>query len=85
MNPRTLTLVLPVILVLNGCVPDSVNQADRAQIAGQMARINELQNHLSAVTSTTTLLEVVCVTNGLLLAVCLVLLWARSRKKGGPH
>ena len=78
-------LLFPLLLLVAGCVPEEVHQADRAQIAEHLAHINELQGQLSAVTATTRLLEVACVVNGMLVALCIAVMWKRSRKKGGPN
>ena len=70
-----------------GCVPDEIHQqqmaADQAQIRELLAYAGELQTQIAAILATQRMLEIVCALNGVLLAVCLGVLWVRARRKGG--
>ena len=81
-------LWIPLLVLTGACVPDEVHQqqmaADQARISELLARVAELQNQTASVMATQRTLEVVCWVNGLLLAVCLLVLSVRARRKGGP-
>jgi outer membrane murein-binding lipoprotein Lpp len=74
----TLT-ALPILLA--GCVPAEVHRQDQARISELLARIAELQNEVASVLATQRMLEIAVVVNGVLLAVCLAVLWLRTRRR----
>ena len=73
--------LITVVVFLTGCVPDEVHRQDQARISELLSRISELQNEVAAVLATQRLLEVAVVVNGVLLAVCLAVLWLRTRRR----
>ena len=48
-----------------------------------LVKVAELQNQIAAILGTQRILEGVCVLNGVLAAVCLSLLWLRTRRRRG--
>ncbi len=81
---KILKLIFVVPVVLAGCVPETVYEADQIRISELMAQAQELQNALNTITATQRVLEIVCIVNGLLLALCVAMLWKR-RKIGGQN
>ncbi len=79
---RRLIVALPLLLA--GCVPDEVHEADQQRIAELLAHVAELQNQVASLLASQRVLEIVCVVNGLLVAICITTVWLRARKKGGP-
>ena len=76
--------MFPLLLLLAGCVPDEIHRQDQVRIFEHMSRIAELQNQVSAVMGIQRILEGACIVSGLLLAVCVAVLWLRAKKKGTP-
>ncbi len=74
-------MLITLSLFLAGCVPDEVHRQDQARISELLARIAELQNEVAAVLATQRILEIAVVVNGVLVAVCLAVLWLRTRRR----
>jgi hypothetical protein len=77
---------IALLFLTSGCVPNDVHQqqvaADQARISELLAYAGELQNQMASILATQRVLEIVCIVNALLLAVCLGVLWLRGRRKG---
>ena len=78
-------LIVISLLLLAGCVPEEVHQerieTDQARIQELQVQTAELQNALSSTSATVRSLELAVMVNGLLLAICLAVLWIRSKRK----